>query len=374
VAALVAARIAMTGLRARGRLTIIQRDTGSHCRLRERRLTRYNESCPQRDPSQGKERMDQLLAHLRPYRPDDLPMLTELIEVSHSWPPAAPVAPDDIVTRWDRRHIDPEREVSVLPGPSGELAAYSMVALFSDPNSRVSVEVAVHPDWRKRGIGSALFSLAEQRARQLQVPHITTPLYLRPGETRPESAGFLAHRGFFPSSSYWQMRLDRLAAQQSPGWPEGFGFRVITNVELDTERWAELIREAFLEPSSGPKIAAQLSEPGSSPDSYFFAVEKETGLEVGTSRARIDTMGGRSIGYVGTVGVLPEFRNRGLATALISQTLHYLASHGLDTAVLFVEGENLGARRLYEKLGWQSVYQTVHYWKTLTSRSQPEGV
>jgi mycothiol synthase len=353
---------------------IIPRDTGSQSRLRERRLTRYNEACPQHDPSQGKERMDQLLAHLRPYRPDDLPKLTDLIEVSHAWPPAAPVAPDDILTRWERRHIDPQREVSVLPGPSGEIAAYSMVALFTDPNSRVSVEVAVHPSFRKRGIGSGLYNLADQRARQLQVPHITTPLYLRPGETRPESRGFLAHRGFFPSSSYWQMRLDRLAAQPAPHWPEGFGFRAITDIEPDTERWAELIREAFLEPSAGPKIAAQLSETGSSPEGYFFAVEERTGLEVGTGRARIDTMGGRPLGYVGTVGVLPEYRNRGLGTALISQTLRYLASQGLDTAVLFVEGDNLGARRLYEKLGWQSIYQTVHYWKTLTSRTQPEGV
>src|SRR5207247_6840278 len=97
--------------------------------------------------------------------------------------------------------------------------------------------------------------------------------------------------------------------------------RPITHIERDSERWAELIRETFGEPATGPGIAAQLAEPGSNPAGYIFAVEDKSGMEVGTSRARVDVMGGRPIGYVGTVGVLPAFRNRGLATALISQTL-----------------------------------------------------
>jgi mycothiol synthase len=315
--------------------------------------------------------MDQLLTRLRPYRPDDLPKLANLLDAARAWPPAAPVAPEDILARWARRHIDPEHEVSILPGPSDDLAAYSVVSLFSDPNMRVSLEIAVRPEWRQRGIGSLLHSLAVQSAMQLRVPHITTPVYLRPDETRPEITGFLEHRGFFPNSSYWQMRLDHLNSRPLSQWPDGFSFRPITDVINDSERWAELIREAFVEPASGPRIAEQLAEPGSSPAGYLFAVDEKSGREVGMSRARIDMMGGRPIGYVGTVGVLPEYRNRGLATALIAQTLQYLVSQGLDAAVLFVEGANLRALNLYEKLGWRPVYQTVHFWKALTLLPAP---
>jgi mycothiol synthase len=336
--------------------------------LRERSVTRYNESCLQIEPRPSKERMDQLLAQLRPYRPDDLSKLAELLEAAEAWPPPFPVAPADIASRWARRHIDPRREITVLPGPSGGLVAYSMVALFSDPTSRVSMELAVHPDWRRRGTGSRLFEMAEERARQLQVPHITTPVYLGPHETGPVSSGFLEHRGFFANSSRRQLRLDHLGSQPAAAWPEGFHFRPLIDIERDCERWAELIREAFAEPASGQRIAEQIAEPGSSPDGYIFAVDEKSGREVGTSRARIDTMGGRPVGYIGTVGVLPEFRNRGLATALISETLRYLARQGLDTAVLFVDDGNFRARRLYEKLGWEPVYQVVHYWKTLTGR------
>ena len=86
---------------------------------------------------------------------------------------------------------------------------------------------------------------------------------------------------------------------------------------------------------------------------------------MGTSRARIDRLGGGPIGYVGTVGVLAEYRGRGIATALIVQTLQYLASQGMQSAILHVEDANFNARRLYEKLGWRYIYRTIHHWKNL---------
>ena len=376
-------------------------DTTKHAQLRGRSVTRYNGSWPRTDSRPGNEAMDELLAQLRPYEPGDLEKLAELLGSAGAWPPAAPPTPEDVAARWARRHIEPRDAVWVLPGPSGELVAFAMMWHSSDPTARLTVELAVLPEWQKRGIGSRLYRMAEQRARQLGLAHVTSPVYLpivdlpqdlsagpmpeiqnqkhalersegskiqNPKwvlEARPESTGFLERRGFFPNSSYVQMRLDRIGSQPEARWPEGFHFRPMTNIDRDTERWAEIIRATFREPATGPGIAAQLAEPGSSPEGYMFAVENESGIEVGTSRARIDIMGGRPIGYLGTVGVLPEFRNRGLATALIAQTLRYLASRGLDSAVLFVETTNLGARRLYERLGWRPVYQTVHYWKTI---------
>lgn len=315
--------------------------------------------------------MDRVLTGLRPYTASDLDQLVELVEVARAWPPAAHPAPEDLATRWQRWHVHPESDVNILPGPGGEPIAYSRATLLSDPNPRISMEIAVHPAWRRRGIGSALYRLIEERARNLRSPHLTTPLFLGVGETRPESTTFLQRRGFFQDSSYWQMRIDNIESQARPEWPAGFGVRSFMNVEQDAERWAELVRVAFREPASGPRVIAQLSEPGASPNGYFFAVEKTTGLEVGTSRGRIDISEGKPIGYVGTVGVLPEYRSRGLADALVKQTLSYLRTQGATSATLFVEGSNQRARRLYEWMGWRLVYQTVHYWKNLSPQLWP---
>jgi ribosomal protein S18 acetylase RimI-like enzyme len=65
------------------------------------------------------------------------------------------------------------------------------------------------------------------------------------------------------------------------------------------------------------------------------------------------------------VGVLPQYRGRGIAKALVQQTLAYLAGLGMHTATLFVEDHNTPARSLYDKLGWREVYKTDHYWKKL---------
>jgi mycothiol synthase len=116
-----------------------------------------------------------------------------------------------------------------------------------------------------------------------------------------------------------------------------------------------------------------MCEPGASPDGYFFAINRATGAEIGTSRARIDIVGGKRTGYVATVGVVPEERGRGVARALVLHTLNYLAGLGVTSATLFVERENASARGLYDKMGWYPLYRTDHYWRAVSDPMQPKG-
>src|SRR5947209_9234972 len=149
--------------------------------------------------------MDKVLTGLRPYSEGDLDRLLQLVEVSRAWPPAAPANPADMLTRWERWHVTPRQDINVLPGPQGELIAFSRASLITEPSVRVSMELAVHPSWRGKGIGSALYNLIEERTRNLKSSHITTPVFLLPGEARPECVSFMESRGFFEDSSYWQM-------------------------------------------------------------------------------------------------------------------------------------------------------------------------
>lgn len=316
--------------------------------------------------------MDKALTGLRPYTTGDTEKLARLLGEARGWPPVGTPTPSELLLRWARWHVNPEQDITVLPDPSGELVAYSRVSLVTDPTPRVSMELTVRPDRQNTGIGSALYRLAEERAQGQGVPHITTPVYLAAGESCPGRTRFLERRGFFPDRTYWQMRLDGISSQPAPNWPSGFTFRTFEGSVADAERWAYLVREAFNEPAGVDRVLAQLSEPGGEPPGYIFAVDEATGTEVGTSRARIDSVGGRAVGYVGTVGVLHSYRNKGLASALILQTLRYLSAKGMESAVLFVEGNNHNARRLYEKMGWRPVYQTVHYWKHLSLSPEPD--
>jgi len=312
--------------------------------------------------------MDQVLTGLRPYNDSDIEPLARLLDITHTWPPSGPPAPEDIVMRWQRRGVDPLHDVNVLPGPNGELIAFSQTVLFRDGTPRLAFEMGVDPAHRCRGIGSAIYRMVEMRAENVGVWHLTTPVYSPAGPARRECTGFLEGRGFRADHSYWQMRIDDIRNQPQPVWPRGIGARAFSDLDRDAVIWAHLIVEAFGEASTPQGVRAQLSESGVSKAGYFFAVDQSSGREVGTSRGRVDTMGGKPVGYIGTVGVLPEYRGRGIAEALVKQTLAYLGSIGLQSATLFVEDRNTPARKLYDKLGWRQVYRTDHYWKRIDAK------
>ena len=309
--------------------------------------------------------MDGVLKGLRPYSPDDLPQLRRLLVAARAWPPVGAPADEDILTRWKRRGLIPQNDISVLPDPNGDLVAFFQAVRLGQGISRLSFEIAVDPQQRAQGIGGALYRLVEARAREMGVPHLTSPIFLLPGENRPECSGFLERRGFKIESSYWQYRIDALERQEPPRWPEGIGCRVFGQQERDAPIWAQLIRDTFNEQATPEGIIQQLSEEGVSSRGYFFAVDVQTGQEIGTSRARIDYVGGEPVGYVGTVGVLPSYRGRGIAEALVKQTQLYLASVGMKSATLFVESQNTSARKLYSKMGWRPIYRNDHYWRRM---------
>ena len=52
------------------------------------------------------------------------------------------------------------------------------------------------------------------------------------------------------------------------------------------------------------------------------------------------------------VAVDPGFQGLGLGRALVLAGLDRLAGRGLETAMLYVDADNAGGRRLYESLGF----------------------
>ena len=59
--------------------------------------------------------------------------------------------------------------------------------------------------------------------------------------------------------------------------------------------------------------------------------------------------------HIGNVGVLPEFRRRGIARKLVAASLDFIREHGGEVALLDVIAENVPAYQLYQQMGF------VHY-------------
>ena len=82
----------------------------------------------------------------------------------------------------------------------------------------------------------------------------------------------------------------------------------------------------------------------------------------GPRRRRIAAGRSGALGEVYVLGVDPQVPIRRLGTPLTIVGLRYLRDRGLDTVLLYVEGDNDRAWRLYERLGFSrhlsdAVYQ-----------------
>jgi len=71
-------------------------------------------------------------------------------------------------------------------------------------------------------------------------------------------------------------------------------------------------------------------------------------------------------GVVGPVGVLPRYRRRGIGEALVLGAMDALRGHGCRYAYLGTNVDNFRAVALYEKLGFEAIFHTIRFDKTLT--------
>ena len=76
----------------------------------------------------------------------------------------------------------------------------------------------------------------------------------------------------------------------------------------------------------------------------------------GTIQGVVDRNG---VGAIQNLGVTPEHRGLGLGTHLLASALEGFRQHGLTRTYLEVTAQNLGALRLYERLGFRRV-RTVY--------------
>jgi GNAT superfamily N-acetyltransferase len=84
----------------------------------------------------------------------------------------------------------------------------------------------------------------------------------------------------------------------------------------------------------------------------------------------IQRRGTTNVWVVGTVGVLPEFRRRGLAREVLEKSLELMRQHGATKTWLGVINGNTPAQRLYESLGFEIYDGTIDY--TLTRPESPD--
>ena len=259
------------------------------------------------------------------------------------------------------------RNLLLRLGP--DLAGYAHLG-FADPAEGRSGELVIHPAYRRRGLGLALARAVLSEANAL-------PVRLWAHGDLPAAARLAAATGFRRARALWQMRRSLRDAVDEPQLPPGISLRTFIPGQ-DEADWILLNARAFAShPEQGKWTRADLEHreaaPWFDPDGFFLA-ERDGHLagfhwtkihkpEAAQPDAGQPDAGqpGEPVGEVYVVGVDPAEQGTGLGRALTLAGLRYLQSREIPAVMLYVDGENAAAIRLYGSLGFAHSATDVMY-------------
>lgn len=216
-----------------------------------------------------------------------------------------------------------------------------------------SAELVVTPSARRRGTGTALL--------RMLLDHGGNRIRVWAHGRLPGSDELATRLGLEVTRELYFLRRTR-AALPDPVWSEGIDVRTFVAGQ-DDAAWLRVNARAFADhPEQGSwtaeDLAERLQQPWFDAAGFFLAVDAKSGELAGFHWTKVED----GVGEVYVVGVSPDYQGGGLGKALTLQGLHYLQEdRGLDAVVLYVDGTNTAARRLYTSLGFTTAALDVQY-------------
>jgi ribosomal protein S18 acetylase RimI-like enzyme len=237
-----------------------------------------------------------------------------------------------------------------------------------------------HPDWRRRGVGTAMLSYIEEHLRNKSVELLDQGVikedtqryfetYTSDTETDKEillkKAGYEAVR-----FGYSMIRPFSEPINITP-MPEGLEIRTVQPDQF-RQVW-EADQEAFRDHwgyIEGTEVDYQrwLKDPLMDPDFWRVAWDGDqvAGMVLNFLNEKENEEYNRLRGWTEDISVRRPWRRRGLARALLTRSLQMFKDMGMDHAALGVDTENTtGALNLYESVGFVVEKRHATYWKEL---------
>ncbi|WP_345646218.1 mycothiol synthase [Streptomyces tremellae] len=225
-----------------------------------------------------------------------------------------------------------------------------------DPVEAPAAELLVHPSWRGRGHGRALGdALLAASGRRLRV-------WAHGGKPAARHLAQVLGLSLFRELRQLRRPLTPLDIPE-PALPPGVAIRTYVP-GADDAAWLALNAAAFAHhPEQGGMTQRDLddrmAEPWFDPKGFFLA--ERAGELIGFHWTKVHAQ--EQLGEVYVVGISPAAQGGGLGKALTAIGLRHLAAEGLPTAMLYVDGDNTPALRVYEGLGF-TTYETDLMYRT----------
>ncbi|MEZ5233079.1 MAG: mycothiol synthase [Acidimicrobiales bacterium] len=230
-------------------------------------------------------------------------------------------------------------------GHPDEVIAYAQVTRL--PADEVWVaELVIDPDHQDRlvHLGAPLLQRALKGSGQHTHYWVSDPT--------PAHLEVVARLGLHDHRMLHQMK--RPLPLDAPAELRGLPTRAF-EVGRDEEILLEVNRRAFAShPDQGHMTRAQLDERMAQPwfDPAGCLLTQIDGRVAGFCWTKLFEDYDPPLGEIHIIGVDPDFAGRGLGPRLVVAGLEHLAERGAAEGVLFVEGDNDGARAMYDRLGF----------------------
>jgi mycothiol synthase len=277
--------------------------------------------------------------------------------------------PEAIASAYD--HLDrcePGRDLLVAEA-DGAPVAYSRVWWDDEVDGRVYKFVGfVDPAYGGRGIGATVLGWNEARVRDIAADHDVSNKLVQAfvGDANEAATELVRGSGYEPVTYMAEMVRRSVDDLPDHSLPDGVEIRPVREADIRTIWEADM--EAFkdhwgyVEPTE-TEYERFRAYPYLDPSLWKIAWDDQ-GV-AGQVKSFIDTaqnaVHGRKRGWTEQISTARRWRRRGVAKALIVESIRELAARGMTEAALGVHTENpTGAYQLYQSLG----YEVSRTWTT----------
>lgn len=230
------------------------------------------------------------------------------------------------------------------------------------------------PEWRRKGIGTAMLRSNEARLRQIAAGHPEDePRFFQTwaAETEVSANALAKSQGYQPVRYGFEMRRDLSQPLPEAPMPDGLEVRPVKAEHVRTifdasqaafrDHWG--YREETWEEFQG-----WLKDPTYMPDIWKIAWDGDqvAGIVLNFINEKENEEYARKRGYTEGISVGRLWRKRGLAKSLIVQSMQMFKEMGFTETALGVDAENTsGALNLYKSLGYQVTKKATTYRKKM---------
>lgn len=275
---------------------------------------------------------------------------------------------DVLASEWRELDLDQDAWVIEL---DGRVAAY---ATFDDRGGgRMIADGYVHPELRGRGLGSKLVEVTEAHARnRIGGKPAGVRMYLQHASLVGDDCtpNLFARRGYEPAQYQFRMLAELTSAPEVPA-VAGIEIRLMRDPAERREMHAVLEdafafgRDDFRRRAYEEWARYVFGREHFDPTLTWVATED--GRMVGANVCGWKEAG--DWGWIGTLGVLPSHRGRGIGEALLRTAFAEFWRRGERRVALGVAAYSESATRLYERAGMRRLYTIVLYEKELRAAS-----